>query len=183
MTKAMKRTYDGLAGTLRTGWRGVMWLDVHKRRGEERKRPDTAATLMSRRFMSCWSAERKPWLILGKTIWAGVCEVKRRRRLEEDQVPEEGEGRKAEVEGRKANAKEKKTLLESVHRPSCPRPGPAPSAKGQRNPHFSQEALHVPHVTECAHVPKQKSAGFAMLLLKTHPGNEVASHKKNNAQL
>lgn len=22
--------------------------------------------------MSCWSAERKPWLILGKTIWAGV---------------------------------------------------------------------------------------------------------------
>lgn len=33
---------------------------------------DTPTTLMSRRFMSCWSAERKPWLILGKTIWAGV---------------------------------------------------------------------------------------------------------------
>lgn len=32
----------------------------------------SSATLMSRRLMSCWSAERKPWLILGKTIWAGV---------------------------------------------------------------------------------------------------------------
>lgn len=96
----MKRTYDGLACKLRSGWRGVMWLEVQKRREEERKRPDTAATLMSRRFMSCWSAERKPWLILGKTIWAGVCEVKRCRRLKEDQVPEEGGGRQAGRGGR-----------------------------------------------------------------------------------
>lgn len=84
-------------------------------------------------------------------------------------------GRQAEVEGRKENAKEKQTLLESVHGPSRPRPGPAPSAKGWRNPHFSSEAWRVSHVTECAHVQK-KSAGFATQLLKTHPG------KKNHAQ-
>lgn len=130
MTKAMKRTYDGLACKLRSGWRGVMWLEVQTRRGEERKRPDTAATLMSRRFMSCWSAERKPWLILGKTIWAGVCEVKRCRRLKEDQVPEEGGGRQAGRGGRE----EGKCKRETDFVRKCSRTLPPPT----RTSTFSQ---------------------------------------------
>lgn len=68
---------------MKTCMQAAEWLegsDVAK--WAEEKSQDAAATLMSRRFMSCWSAERKPWLILGKTIWAGVCEVKGCRRLE-----------------------------------------------------------------------------------------------------
>lgn len=71
----------------------------------DRESEDTPTTLMSRRFMSCWSAERKPWLILGKTIWAGVWgqEVvgQRWEKVEEGWSPRGGRRRRR----RKANAK------------------------------------------------------------------------------
>ena len=83
--------------------------------------------------MSCWSAERKPWLILGKTIWAGVWgqEVeghRGERRLKKDEVPEEEE---EEEEGK---CKKKQILLE---RPVFVDWAPAPLHIGERNPHFS----------------------------------------------
>lgn len=80
----------------REKWFGKTW---HDRDTSE----DTATTLMSRRFMSCWSAERKPWLILGKTIWAGVWsqEVVGQRW----EKVEEGWGPRRRRRRRKANAK------------------------------------------------------------------------------
>lgn len=84
----------------------------------------TATTLMRRRFMSCWSAERKPWLILGKTIWAGVwgqeVEGQRWEKVEEGWSPRRRRRRREE----EIKCKKEQILLERL---VFMNPGPASS--------------------------------------------------------
>lgn len=91
---------------------------------DREKSEDTATTLMRRRLMSCWSAERKPWLILGKTIWAGVWgqEVGGQRW----EKVEGGWGPRRRRRKRKANAKRNRVVRKAcVHQPRA-----APSQTG-----------------------------------------------------
>lgn len=120
-------------------WERVWFGETWQRWTEEKKSEDTATTLMSRRFMSCWSAERKPWLILGKTIWAGVWgqEVVGQR-WEKVEGGWRSQKKKEDGGGRQRQKETDSVRKAYVHEP---RSSAFTDTERGRNPHFSSSEV------------------------------------------